>query len=123
MSDLTVQAQNTDAQKKQNYAKKGAIIATGVSAVSTAAHFGLSLKALGKDEFVKAMKTGIEDMGGKGKYAALVAAGLAFNALIGAGIGKLVEKFKAKKQDSENLQEITNNKTIENIEADKKAEE
>ena len=83
--------------RKVDYAKKGAKIALGVDLATRAVAVGAGIKLLGKEEYFSALK-GIVSKFGKGKTAALVAGSLALTALIGAGIGKIVEKVKAKNE-------------------------
>lgn len=56
-------------------------------------------KRHGKDAFVSSFKQTINRAGGKGKFAASVAGTIAAFALIGAGIGKIVEHFKNKNSE------------------------
>ena len=93
MSDLTVQQVN---EPKKNYAKKGAIIAMGSYAAMGAASLGLAVKAVGKDTFERS----VEAIGcSKKGYAAAFALCVGVCGLLGAGIGKIVEACKTKKEN------------------------
>ena len=81
--------------KKTNYAKNGAIIALVSGIVVRAGVLGSVAKIFGKETLKNAIKN---VSGSTGKYAALLAGALAVDTLIGAGIGKIMEKVKSKKQ-------------------------
>ena len=87
-------------QGKKNYVAKGAAIALGTDLAIRTISSGYAIKKLGKDTFINSTKATINTIG-KGKYAALVAAGLAVTAAIGAGIGKLIENHKSKNEQAQ----------------------
>lgn len=92
MSDLTIQPTNVQQNKKMSPVKKGALIGAGVEVASRALLAGLVIKGIGKDQFVKSIKTV-----GVGKHAGCIALGIGIASAIGAGIGKIVEVSKNKK--------------------------
>ena len=88
--------------RRADYARKGARIALGVDLATRAAAGVAGVAMLGKDGFATALKTFVQKVG-RGKTAALVAGSLALSALIGAGIGKIVEKVRAPKRPPEKM--------------------
>ena len=94
MSDLTIQPTNVQQNKKMSPVKKGALIAGGLKVATETIGTGILLKKWGKDTFVKEAKS---MCGSMGKYASLIALGLALWTAVGAGIGKIVEVSKNKK--------------------------
>ena len=94
MSDLSIQPTGVQQPKKMSPVKKGALIAGGIASGLQAFSVGMAIKLGGRDEFVKTIS---KYYGGKGKYAAACAVGIAVYAAIGAGIGKIVEICKNKK--------------------------
>ena len=92
---------NTQNAPKKTCAAKGAKIALIAGLAGRAAGLGVLAKTFGKEEFIPFMKEAIKYVGGKGKFAALLASALGIEMLIGAGIGKIVEIVKAKKENKE----------------------
>lgn len=94
MSDMSVQPTGVQQPKKMSPVKKGALIGAGLKVATETIGTGVLLKKLGKDTFVKETKM---TFGSMGKYAGMVALGLALWTAVGAGIGKIVENSQNKK--------------------------